>query len=621
MKTIQDFLNLNFFTKTILAVYVFFIVRLHLKSGLQYQTLDVFNVTILLVGAISLVATAHLIEYLFSSKKLLNLTIKLLFISIYIWVGHYHLRSRTNLDFAVMADNASSVFYSESIQVLWDIFTKKDIATNLVIIALLIFLEIRWKKISSTAKIQRPHQNVIISLAIYSAIMFGTPYSYDEFTSFNQSIYRYYFPNSRFTVRPNLKNPFPYINTNDTFFKNSSPGAPNIFIIMVESFNFNYVHKKGPNDKEITPFFNNLIAQGLFFDNFWGNSVQTARGQLSILCSIPTITRQQVFTHYPQLRLNCISDILKKYNYNTLFFKAYSDIDFDNTGEFIANNGFEHIHAMTKSIKAKYSKNPDAIRSWGWGIQDNFFYEIFFNYLDELHQNNIAQNINKHFFAALTTVSNHQKFNQIPEDIQHIYKNPQNITEGYANSLHLTDEYLKTFFSELDKRDYLKNSIIMILGDHSFPMGEHYSYAAENGFYSENFKTPLLLIWKGQKNFLGIDHTPRSQLDIPPTILDILNISTVNHFVGSSLFQDKTSFIPLIQPYSGYYIGSLNYPFKYMYHGKTKREFVFNLKHDPQEKNNLIENKNLALIIKKARQDTAKILLNDALIKANQIWK
>ena len=186
---------------------------------------------------------------------------------------------------------------------------------------------------------------------------------------------------------------------------------------------------------------------------------------------------------------------------------------------------------------------------------------------------------------------------------------------------HLYDEYLKTFFSELDKRDYLKNSIIMILGDHSFPMGEHYSYAAENGFYSENFKTPLLLIWKGQKNFLGIDHTPRSQLDIPPTILDILNISTVNHFVGSSLFQDKTSFIPLIQPYSGYYIGSLNYPFKYMYHGKTKREFVFNLKHDPQEKNNLIENKNLALIIKKARQDTAKILLNDALIKANQIWK
>ena len=69
----------------------------------------------------------------------------------------------------------------------------------------------------------------------------------------------------------------------------------------------------------------------------------------------------------------------------------------------------------------------------------------------------------------------------------------------FANSINTADSFLKTFFEELDARGLRKNSLIILLGDHSFPMGEHKNYATENTFYNELFKTPLLVIGPGIK--------------------------------------------------------------------------------------------------------------------------
>src|SRR5690606_2379937 len=132
------------------------------------------------------------------------------------------------------------------------------------------------------------------------------------------------------------------------------------------------------------------------------------------------------------------------------------------------------------------------------------------------------------------------------------------------------DEYIKTFFDEFYKRDYLKNSIIILTADHSFPVGEHYSYAAENGFYKENFKIPFLFIWNGnEEKYSGVEKKAYSQLDIAPTIMEILGLSEKNHFRGSSIINEPLEYIHLIQPYSGTYLGVLNYPYKFMHHQKT----------------------------------------------------
>ena len=48
-------------------------------------------------------------------------------------------------------------------------------------------------------------------------------------------------------------------------------GTDHVFVVMVESFNANFVLTKTSEGKPYTPSFNSLTTQGLFLDNFWGN--------------------------------------------------------------------------------------------------------------------------------------------------------------------------------------------------------------------------------------------------------------------------------------------------------------------------------------------------------------
>ncbi len=134
-------------------------------------------------------------------------------------------------------------------------------------------------------------------------------------------------------------------------------------------------------------------------------------------------------------------------------------------------------------------------KCWGWGIQDDLFYKRFFEYLS-------VNEIKKPLFATLATISSHMPFDEVPENQRYIYKNPQTPLEHYSNAIRVTDEYLKTFFAEFKKSPYAQNSIIFLMGDHSFPMGEHRNFHNETFAFEENFRTPLMILDLREKVWL-----------------------------------------------------------------------------------------------------------------------
>ncbi|MBL6988992.1 MAG: sulfatase-like hydrolase/transferase [Bacteriovoracaceae bacterium] len=565
-------------------------------------------------GAISAVLIFKIIESITRWSRLLHTFSKILIICIYMLIGDYHLRTRYNLDFAIFIDNWSLIFYKESFFVVLDTFTNKDIIITLGVSCILIILEVLKKSISKTDVTKNMLSQFTISSLLYCFIIIFLPYSYEEISSLNKSIISYYFSDDAFQVSRTFKDKkYPYIKDEDTNLA-SLKDKPHIFIILVESFNANVVLTKNESRQEYTPFYNSLIKRGLYLNNFWGQSVQTAKGQLSTLCSILPTIRKKVYVDYPDIKMKCLPKILKKYNYETLFFDGFK-LKFDNTGNFAKKHGFEHVHDMTSDFIT-----PQEIKkfSWGWGIRDDLFYIKLFKYIDKLHKKNTKNP--KHFFTLLATASNHKNFQDVPKNQRYLYPNQNNKKQYYANSIRVSDEYLKTFFDEFNKRDYLKNSIIIITGDHSFPIGEHYSYNAENGFYAENFKIPFLFIWNNNSKFKGVMNTAKSQLDIAPTILEILGISEKNHFLGNSFFDKKNRYIPLIQPYDGTYLGAVFYPFKYMFHKKTRREYLFNLDSDPKEQNNIINTIKGKKLYIDFHNEVAKIFYNNTLIIEDRIW-
>ncbi len=596
----------------LLALYVFGILRLHLRNEIQVQTLTPLNIVILFSGLVSLGAISFAADMLAPRKGILNFAVNGLVVIAYAVLSTYHLRSRVFLDYAVLAENPSLLFHRESLNLIAHIPGKYDYVAGIVALAAVALLHWKWNE-SAPAGEGRPWRPVAALLAAYVGCLLFLPYSYDEMTCFAQSAYQYYVPRRSLFEVPNPAEAFPYVTQIVNAVKSDPP--QNVFVIMIESFNANFVRTRTPEGEEYTPFFNELTRQGVFFDNFWGNSVQTVKGQMSVLSSIPPLTRKKVFSDYPDLKLHCLPQIMKENGYETVFFQGFGDLDFDNTGTFMKRNGFTHVHAMNEEfVSAEESRQY----KWGWGIQDNILYQKTFQYLDKISAANPMDRKKRGFFVLLATISNHSKFKNVPESQRYLYKDPQGRKEFHANSIRVTDEYLKTFFSELKKRDNLSNSIVIITGDHSFPAGEHGYYDSESGFYNEYFRTPLLIWGKGISP--GVSHDLHCQMDIAPTILELTGISARTHFRGKSVFSGASAFVPLVQPYAGVYLSVISYPYKYVYWERGRKEFLFDLGKDPLEKTNDIASVFGKPLYETFHQEVAQILVNDRLVQEDRIW-
>jgi len=268
---------------------------------------------------------------------------------------------------------------------------------------------------------------------------------------------------------------------------------------------------------------------------------------------------------------------------------------------------------------SEFRKKEDKPSIWGWGVEDKIFYERFFEMLDTLH----AKSPEKPVFASLMTIGTHIPCDGMPVEKRAIFKDPKNIKEKYSNALRLSDSQLPRFFELLKKRKYLENSIVIITSDHSFPMREHGIYNNEVCFYDETFRIPFLVIWDGVIEPERISDRAYSQVDIGPTITDMLGIGeSKNNMTGISVF-DRESKHPvyLIQPYNGRFLQVVNYPLKYISHLKTGREYLFDLEKDPGERTNLMSGNYNVETVTGLKNSLNAVHLNQQLIDSNRIRK
>ena len=389
-------------------------------------------------------------------------------------------------------------------------------------------------------------------------------------------------------------------------------GKPNVFLILIESFNANFAEAKAADGMAYTPEFNTLIKKGLYIERFYGNSVQTCKGQEAVFFSIIPTYKGKLFIDYPEVNISGFPALLTDAGYETVFFQAYHDLKFDNTYNSLVKSGFTTV----KSYR-EFRKPEDRPFIWGWGVEDKIFYERFFGMLDDLH----AKSPEKPVFASLMTVGTHIPCDGMPPEKMTIYKKPKDIKEKYSNALRLSDSQLPRFFELLAQRDYLKNSIVIITADHSFPMKEHGIYNNEKCFYDETFRIPFLVIWDGVVKPERIKTRPYSQIDIGPTIMDMLGIyQAENTMTGVSVFdRSGSNQVFLVQPYNGRYLEVVDYPYKFILHLQTQKEYLFNLETDPMEKVNLAVSGDMNGMQAIMKKYLNRIYINQQLIDANRI--
>jgi arylsulfatase A-like enzyme len=103
----------------------------------------------------------------------------------------------------------------------------------------------------------------------------------------------------------------------------------------------------------------------------------------------------------------------------------------------------------------------------------------------------------------------------------------------YDAEVHFTDRHIGDLLEFIDQQPWAKNTAVMISADHGETFGEHKMYRHGFELWQELVWVPLLVRMPGAKP-RRID-TPRGGVDLPVTILDLLDAPRPDGAQGVSL--------------------------------------------------------------------------------------
>ena len=362
-----------------------------------------------------------------------------------------------------------------------------------------------------------------------------------------------------------------------------------------------------PDGRELTPFLNRKLREGLYVKRFYGNATQTVRGEVATLCGVIPAYGLSIFRGHPQLGLRCLPSVFSDLGYRTIFLEGYRGMDAFGVGPFWRGHGFQQVEACPAEVLTPAERE----HVWGWGLQDDHLYRRFFRRLDDLRAQAAAPE-EVRFFGTLMPISNHFFFDQLPAEQRALHPEPTGLEQHFQNSIHAVDGYLAAFFEAMEERPWLANSLVVILGDHGINLGrDQFGYA---GAAEANFRVPLLVLWPGKL-------APR-YLEGSASQLDLLGIETAHQVQGRSLLDPARPepTVPLVSSFQARTLAAVRHPWKLVVETEPWREFLFHLEEDPGQTTNRVAELGETGVEQELRGTIARIIQSQALVLADRVY-
>lgn len=302
---------------------------------------------------------------------------------------------------------------------------------------------------------------------------------------------------------------------------------PNVVLVICESFSM-YKSSMSGNPLDATPFFNSLVKDGIFYERCFTPSYPTARGVWATITSIPDVlgANSKTASRNPEMVSQHV--IMNDFKGYEKFYFLGGDPTWANIKGMLLNN-IDSLHLYSQ-------ENFKASKLNVWGIDDkNLFLEA----------NQLLAKQNKPFFAVIQTADNHRPYTIPDEDMGHFQNvdHPFDTLSKYGfeslkqyNAFRYTDFCYQEFFEAARKEKYFNNTVFVFVGDHGIPgsAGAVYPKAwVEQNLAQEH--VPLLFYAPSLLKPKTIS-TVCSQLDIMPTLANLLKVNHRNHAMGRNLF-------------------------------------------------------------------------------------
>jgi phosphoglycerol transferase MdoB-like AlkP superfamily enzyme len=297
----------------------------------------------------------------------------------------------------------------------------------------------------------------------------------------------------------------------------SLPERTNVVVIILESFGTVY---SGPNSPmSFSPFLDSILDSGLFLDAAIANGRTSMDAVPSILAGIPSWQNESyILSTFCTNQIDALPSVLKKKGYDCSFFHGAKtgSMNFD---DFTKAIGIDQYYGMEQY------NGPEAFDG-NWGIWDHAMFPYFAKTLSSFKEP---------FFSSFFSLSSHHPY-LLPEQYKDkVKKGP----EPLCATISYTDISLKLFFKKAAQQPWYKNTLFVLVADHVGP-----TRLAANQTLAMRYRIPIGFYHPKVNLKKSYQHQIQAsrvyqQIDIFPTILDLLGFNNEAFTFGTSLFQPQ----------------------------------------------------------------------------------
>lgn len=285
----------------------------------------------------------------------------------------------------------------------------------------------------------------------------------------------------------------------------------NVILITVESLSAEFVGAYG-GKKGLTPRLDKLAAEGLKFENVYATGTRTVRGLEALSLGTPPIPGQAILRRPNNDHLMTVGEFLMLQGFAPYF--IYGGFGyFDNMNAFFEANDYKVVD-RTDFPKASV---PFANV---WGVADEALFANTLRILDEPSAKG------QRFFAHIMTTSNHRPFTYPDGRID--IPSPG----GRNGAVKYTDFAIGQFIDQARAKPWFKDTLFVIVADHCA------SVAGKTKLPVAGYRIPLIFYAPDMLK-PGVFPQMVSQMDLPPTLLDLLGARGDDHFFGDSIFENQ----------------------------------------------------------------------------------
>ena len=279
------------------------------------------------------------------------------------------------------------------------------------------------------------------------------------------------------------------------------PENPNVILIFAEGLSKNIIH----DSRDIMPSLRQFEESSLSFENYYNHTFATLRGLIGQLYS------GYQLENFDTNSLVSIQSVLKDKEYQTAFINTEPE-NKEFTG-YLENLGFDEVLTDENRVNER-----------GAYIHDIDAFELLYDTCITRHE------AGNPFFTAVYTFGTHMSLDTADVDFD-------NGNDALLNRFYDLDRCFGAFLEKFLSGPLAEDTILVFTSDHATYADDDFLSAFPN-YERLNpclDQIPLCIFYDGIEPEC-VDAAGRNSLDLAPTLLDYMDVSAPNYFLGQSLF-------------------------------------------------------------------------------------